>query len=122
MDFGVSDAFPLAWFVHVKEPEQLQAHHIEKQKTILLVDSVINNGTSVIEFVEHILTIDKHIRIVVVTGVVQARAVLAGGLIAKLLDDDRNVHVVALRMSDNKYTGKWGTNTGLRLFNTTHLD
>lgn len=122
MAFGVSDAFPLAWFVHAKEPEQLQAHHIAKQKTILLVDSVINNGTSVIEFVDHIRKIDKHIRIVVITGVVQAKAISSGGAIAKLLEEDLNVNVVALRMSDNKYTGKGGTDTGHRLFNTTHLD
>lgn len=124
MAFGVSEAFPLAWFVHAKEPKQLEAHHILKQKTILLVDSVINNGTSVIEFVEHIRYIDAHVRIIVITGVVQAKAMSleSGGAIAKLLEEDLNVDVVALRMSDNKYTGKGGTDTGHRLFNTTHLD
>lgn len=124
MAFGVSDAFPLAWFVHAKNPEQLEAHHVVGQKTILLVDSVVNNGASVLEFTEHIRKMDAFIRIVVVTGVVQAKSVSSehNGAVAKLLEEDPNVNLVALRTSYNKYTGHKTTDTGHRLFNTTHLD
>lgn len=132
MAFGVSDAFPLAFFVHAKEPVQLKREHIINQKQILLVDSVVNNGDSVVEFVEHIRSIDLYIRVVVVTGVIQAKSIAhvndghgsseRGGKIGKLIDKDPNVFVIALRKSENKYTGKGGTDTGHRLFNTTHMD
>lgn len=132
MAFGVSDAFPLAYFVHAKEPVQLKPEHVVGQKQILLVDSVVNNGDSVVEFVAHIRSMDSHIRIVVMTGVIQAKSfhvvsdgqgsTKRGGKIGKLLDEDSHFSVIALRESDNKYTGKGGTDTGHRLFNTTHMD
>src|ERR1700712_3386368 len=94
MAFGVNDAFPLAWFVHAKEPKELETHHVVGQKTILLVDSVVNNGKSVLEFVEHIRKIDAYTRIVVVAGVVQAQSVSLdrGGAVAKLLEEDPNIN------------------------------
>jgi hypothetical protein len=124
MALGINDAFPLAWFVHANEPEELKAHHVLGQKTILLVDSVVNNGKSVLEFVERIRSMDVYIRIVVVAGVVQAQPVSLdrGGAVAKLLEEDPNVNIIALGMSDNKYTRKKGADTGNRLFNNTHLD
>ncbi|KAE9969111.1 hypothetical protein EG328_000184 [Venturia inaequalis] len=132
MAFGVSDAFPLAYFVHAKEPVQLKREHILGQTQILLVDSVVNNGDSVVEFVEHIRSVDACIRVVVITGVIQAESIgvvgdacgssTRGGKIGVLLEEDPKVSVVALRESVNKYTGKGGTDTGHRLFNTTHMD
>ncbi|TID18320.1 PRTase-like protein [Venturia nashicola] len=132
MAFGVSDAFPRAYFVHAKEPVQLKPEHVMSQKQILLVDSVVNNGDSVVEFVEHIRSMDAYIRVVVITGVIQAQSIgivddghgssKRGGKVGSLLEEDPNVSVIALRQSKNKYTGKGGTDTGHRLFNTTHMD
>lgn len=118
MAFGVSDAFPLATFVHAKDPGDVKPHHLEGMKTVLLVDSVVNSGKSVVEFVEHVLKLQPTIRIVVIAGVVQADSVGEDGLLTKCLAGHT---VVALRLSENKYTGSGGTDTGNRLFNTTHL-
>jgi uracil phosphoribosyltransferase len=121
MALGVNDAFPLAMFVHAKNPTDIQPPHLLEQRTIILVDSVVNNGKSVVEFVQHIRGLNATIRIVVVAGVVQADSV-DGGSIAQILERDENFSLVALRLSDNKFTGKGTTDTGNRLFNTTQLD
>jgi hypothetical protein len=62
------------------------------------------------------------LRVVVVAGVVQAGAVESGSALMLALEKDRNLSVVALRVSGNKYKGKGGTDTGHRLFNTTMLE
>ncbi|KAM7188540.1 Uracil phosphoribosyltransferase domain containing protein [Rhypophila sp. PSN 637] len=123
MAFGVNDVFPLAMFLHAKEPAELKKHHVEGRNTIILVDSVVNSGKSVIEFVEHIRgPLSSDIAIVVVAGVVQAGSVKGDGLLAQYMEQDYNLTLVALRLSENKYTGRGGTDTGNRLFNATHLD
>lgn len=60
-------------------------------------------------------------RVIVVTGVVQANAVKIGDL-AEMLAKDNNLSIVALRKSENSYTGRKGTDTGHRIFNTTNLE
>jgi uracil phosphoribosyltransferase/phosphoserine phosphatase/adenylate kinase len=121
MALGVNDAFPLAMFIHAKNPTDIQLHHLLERRTIILVDSVVNSGKSVVEFVQYIRGLDATIRIVVVAGVVQADSV-DGGSIAQILERDENFSLVALRLSDTKFTGKGTTDTGNRLFNTTQLD
>ena len=44
------------------------------------------------------------------------------GVFAKDLAGMGDVVLVTLRVSKNKYTGTGGTDTGHRLFNSTHLD
>ncbi len=117
---GVNDALPLAMFIHARDPDDIKPHHLERQRTVLLVDSVVNSGKTVVDFVQHVRSLYASVRIVVVAGVVQAQSVSSGGL-AQALDQDANLHLVALRLSDNKFTGKGTTDTGNRLFNTTHL-
>lgn len=89
MALGVSDALRTAMFVHAKDPADLKAQHIEGQATVVLVDSVINTGKSVIEFLEHIRAMSRHVRIVVVAGVVQGEVMDEGRF-----DVFRNVCVV----------------------------
>ena len=48
MALGVSDVFPLAMFVHVDHSDDLKLHHLEGQRTVLLVDSVVNTGKKVL--------------------------------------------------------------------------
>ncbi|KAK4905606.1 hypothetical protein LTR49_025117 [Elasticomyces elasticus] len=121
MAFGVSEAFPSAMFVHAKKVEDLKAGHLRDQSTVILVDAVINTGQSIIEFVEHVRKLKPRIRIVVVAGVVQADTVKPGGTIRKL-SLERDLSVVALRLSENSYKGHKATDTGDRLFNTTEVD
>lgn len=124
MALGVNDAFPLAMFVHAKDVCDLKGYHVQGRETIILVDSVVNSGKSVVEFVERVRggLGAADVQIVVVAGVVQAGSVNGGGLLGKMLERDEKLSLVALRMSDNKFTGRGGTDTGNRLFNTIQLD
>ncbi|KAH6664455.1 uracil phosphoribosyltransferase-domain-containing protein [Halenospora varia] len=120
MAFGVNEAFPCAMFVHAKRPEDIEPSHLLQQRTIVLVDSVVNSGKTVVNFVQHIRSLHATIRIVVVAGVVQAQSVSEGSP-TQALARHANFSLVALRLSDNKFTGRGTTDTGNRLFNTTHL-
>jgi len=120
MAFGVNDAFPSAMFVHAKRPEDIEPHCLLQQRTVVLVDSVVNSGKTVVNFVEHIRRIHTTIHIVVVAGVVQAQSVSEGSL-AQAVACHSNFSLITLRLSDNKFTGRGTTDTGNRLFNTTHL-
>lgn len=124
MAFGVNEAFSLAMFLHAKAPEYVKAHHLANQHAVILIDSVVNNGKTVLEFRERIRGMDegKGIRIVVVAGIVQREAMGAGNELGRVLRSADKFHLVALRLSDNKFTGRGGTDTGNRLFGTTRLD
>jgi len=123
MAFGVSEAFPAAGFLHAKVANDLTKEHLQGVETILLVDSVINSGKTVVEFVQHVRNVrGKAVRIVVVAGVVQAGAVESEAVFGGMVEKDEMLDVVALRMSENKFTGRGGTDTGNRLFNTTRLE
>jgi uracil phosphoribosyltransferase len=118
--FGVSEAFPLATFLHAKVPKDIKLHHLPDNGTVVLVGSVANNGQSIVEFVEAIRTLYQTIRIVVVAGVVHARFVSGDGL--EQLGRHGYVSLVALRLSDNQYKGQGTTDTGAHLSNTTRIE
>lgn len=120
MALGINDVFPLAMLVHAHGPNDVKLHHVQKQQTIVLVDSVVNSGKTVVEFVERIRVLDPTVRIVIVAGVVQAQSVES--ILKEAFKHHQGVTLVALRLSDNKFTGRRTTDTGNRLFNTTHLD
>jgi uracil phosphoribosyltransferase/adenylate kinase/phosphoserine phosphatase len=120
---GVWEALPYAMFLHAKEATDVQAKHLEGKWAVILVDAVINSGESIVKFVRHIReNLSRQIRIVVVAGVVQKGAVAESGMLQKDLAGMGDVSLVALRVSSNSYPGKGGTDTGHRLFNSTHLD
>lgn len=121
MALGVNDIFPLAMFVHADNPEDVKLHHLQGQQTVILVDSVINTGKTIAEFVQAIHAKTPHVRIIVVAGVVQAEYVSFDSILYKTYDCHRNLGIVALRLSETKFTGSRGTDTGNRLFNTLHL-
>lgn len=123
MASGVNDIFPLAMFVHAKDADDLKFHHLDGQLTLILVDSVVNTGKTIVEFIEHIRKLHATIRIVVVSGVVQAKCVSgdSGGTLTSNLAHFPSLHIVALRLSETSFVGSRQTDTGNRLFNTTHL-
>ena len=123
MAYGVNDAFPLAMFVHATDAVNIKPHHLQGQITIILVDSVVNTGKTVVEFVQHVRKLHATIRIVVIAGVVQAQCITGtgGGSLNRTLKDHAKLHLIALRTSDTSYIGTGTTDTGNRLFNTTHL-
>ena len=120
MALGINSIFQLAMFVHATQPSDIKPHHLHKQRNVLLVDSVVNSGKSMAKFIQHVRSLDTTVRIVVIAGVVQARS-LSEGVFSQALERDMNLSLVALRLSNNQFTGKGTTDTGNRLFNTTHL-
>lgn len=120
MAFGVNDALPLAMFVHASRPEDIMLHHLQGQLTVVLVDSVVNSGKTVAQFLQHVRNLHAFIRIVIIAGVVQAQSITEGPF-AQALNRHAKVSLVALRLSENKFTGRGSSDTGNRLFNTTRL-
>ncbi|KAI1009573.1 hypothetical protein LB504_003064 [Fusarium proliferatum] len=120
MAFGVSEVFPQAMFIHASTAGDVKMHHVQGQTNVILVDSVVNSGKSVIEFIKRVVRLEPNINITVVAGVVQAEAIAESHLFAKVMRR-HGAGLVALRVSENKFTGTKTTDTGNRLFNTTHL-
>ncbi|KAF3070586.1 PRTase-like protein [Daldinia childiae] len=120
MAFGVSRAIPLARFVHANRPDDIKVEHLHNIRNVVLVDSVINNGGTIVEFTQHVRKLSGEVRVVVITGVVQKKSISPGGQVSEYALE-AGLELIALRVSDNKYTGSGGTDTGNRLFNTTHL-
>lgn len=121
MALGISGVFPLAMFLHAKSPEDITREHLEGRFTVLLVDSVVNSGSTVTRFIEHIREMHATVHIVVVAGVVYDQTVADGSSLMQKTEEFHRVSMVALRLSSNCYTGKGGTDTGNRLFSTVHL-
>ncbi|KAL4952141.1 uracil phosphoribosyltransferase-domain-containing protein [Aspergillus filifer] len=119
--FGVWKVFHKAQFMHAHEPKNIARKHLDGNVTVVLADSVINSGKTAVEFIQHIRDLHGSIRIIFVAGVVQDQVTKEGSELSKLA---RSIDftIVALRISENKYTGKGATDTGHRMFNTTHLD
>ncbi|KAK8147690.1 hypothetical protein G3M48_001208 [Beauveria asiatica] len=121
MALGISEVFPRAMFVHAFAPDDIKDHHLENQENLVLVDSVVNSGQSIMDFLRRVTRLEQHLtNIVVVAGVVQKEAVADGHALRAMMEHHR-VKMVALRVSSNKFTGTKTTDTGNRLFNTTHL-
>jgi len=118
---GVNQVFPTAMFLHGRDPEDIKLHDLQDQRAVVLVDSVVNSGKTVADFVQRVRELDATIRIVVLAGVAQAESFSNGSLIEQV-GRRCNVTFVALRTSETKFIGKGATDTGNRLFNTTHLD
>lgn len=107
---GVWEAFPAAVYVHAKTPIDLNKQsHITGRAAIVLVDGVVNPGKSIAEFVTHLRTCDSKVRIVVIAGVVQEQAVEEGGIVDRLSNRYEGLSLIALRVSENKYTGRGST-------------
>ncbi|KAI1812463.1 uracil phosphoribosyltransferase-domain-containing protein [Poronia punctata] len=120
MASGVNSALPRAMLIHAKDPVDVTMNHLKEKRVVVLVDSVVNTGKSVVEFIRHIRSISTDVLIVVVAGVVQNQCTVEGEL-ADILSHDYRLFLVALRLSQNKYKGSGMTDTGNRLFNTPTL-
>ena len=120
MALGVNDAFPRAAFLHAGRPEDVRAQHLQGQCAVVLVDSVVNNGETLVRFVRRVRDLQATVRVVVVAGVVQEQAVAEGSQVQALACRGQ-LSLIALRLSENKFKGKGTTDTGNRLFNTTRL-
>ncbi|KAF1848909.1 uncharacterized protein K460DRAFT_279863 [Cucurbitaria berberidis CBS 394.84] len=122
MAFGVSKAMKLASFAHANAYEDIDIGNFKGKRTIILVDAVINTGASILDFVTSLRKDLPTVMVIVVAEVIQAQLVdHVDGRLMLALEKDRNLYVVALRTSNNKFKGTGVTDTGGRLFNTTYL-
>ena len=106
---GVRSVFSDSQFFPVTE---IDSSDLEN-KIIIVVDAVINTGKSIKKAIKHIHK-SKPRKIFVATLIMQKDAL-------QLSDKYPDICFYALRVSENKYLGKGGTDTGNRLFNTTNL-
>jgi uracil phosphoribosyltransferase len=118
---GVWEVFPRAMYRHAKITADIENEHLEGKVNAILVDSVVNTGKSLAEFVQYLRNLHATILIVVVAGVVQVECASGGILSQTMAGSYDTLSIVTLRVSKTKYTGSGGTDTGNRLFNTTHL-
>lgn len=118
---GVNDAFPLAMFVHAKNPSDLLPDQMKEKKVIMLIDSVVNSGKTILQFLRRVRELRSDVSVLVVAGVIQSAAIAEDGVLGRALIEDSHLRVVAMRTSDNKFTGSGTTDTGNRLYNTTYM-
>jgi uracil phosphoribosyltransferase len=129
MSRGVYQCFPNAKLVHyIEGKDNFPQGLLDGVTTVLVVDSVINRGNSIIHVLDELLgtsstpdtdeakdkasSSKSPLQIFVLTAVTQRNASIS------LPKAFPRVRFLTLRISDNQYTGKGGTDTGNRLFGT----
>lgn len=117
MSRGLHRRFPSAQVVHWDDHRPLSNDELSLGATtdVIIVDSVINSGKSIRRVLQHLQTLTTWTnspRVYVLTAVMQSVASTSLPL------DFPKVRFLALRVSDNKYSGQGGTDTGNRLFGT----
>lgn len=131
MAFGVSEVMPAASFIHSKKPADIDRDLLAAADSVILVDSVVNSGQSMKEYLDHVLAFlgkqDLKARrglceVVIVAGVVQENAMKVLQACCEGHEEIAKFNLITLRTSANQCTGKGGTDTGHRLFNTTVLE
>lgn len=105
---GVREIFSNAEFILVKNASELTLDSI-KNKKIILVDSVINTGKSIIEILDSIYNLDS--RIYIATNVIYKPTY------EKLKTKFENIKIFCIRESLHSYKGVGSSDTGNRLFN-----
>ncbi len=105
---GIWETIKEAKFILYNDVKDIEKHkHIIKGRKILIVDSVINNGTSVNKVISEVENINKDITIV--SAVTQEKF-------------ESKYDLITIRISNNKYKGVKNLDTGNRLFNTKEID
>ncbi|KAL7581094.1 hypothetical protein ACA910_005897 [Epithemia clementina (nom. ined.)] len=121
---GVYSQFPAARFFHYDDDMAEKGKNaLSKQlscvSNVIIVDSVINEGNSIRRVLGQLESLvippSAKPRYFVLTAVMQACAA------AKLSVEFPRVRFFALRLSENKFKGQGGTDTGNRLFGTSNF-
>ena len=106
LSLGIFKNFPKATFI--LSSDEFPLEDIFKDKTVIIVDSVINTGKSILNIIENISTAKQ---IIIATQVIQKNAI----------KHFTTYQLYSIRVSDNNYLGIKNTDTGNRLFNTKEL-
>lgn len=130
MSRGVYERFPCAKLFHFSSEQESRedlSHFFTSDTTtdVIIVDSVINEGRSVRSILHCLQGLvsdacsetddasnNNRVRFYVLTAVMQKGASL------QLPQEFPSVCFLTLRLSENKYKGRGGTDTGNRLFGT----
>ena len=104
-------------FLHAHQSNDIHAKYLKGTVTVILVDSVISTGDAILEFVRHIHDLHATIRILVVAGVIQDGLIKRSRVTQQLVSFVR-LSFIALRISENSYTGTGPSDTGARLYCT----
>lgn len=118
---GVRDIFQVApmFHVHPSRKDGLNRANLaglkkERIKTAVIIDSVVNTGASLEPILQQLSERGLH---VFVLSLVSPTATAD-----RLAHDWPEVHFLFARTSENQYVGKGTTDTGNRLFGTSHID
>jgi orotate phosphoribosyltransferase-like protein len=57
-------------FLHARCPRNILHDHVKGKVTVILVDSVVNSGKIVVDFVQHIRDLHATVHVVVVAGII----------------------------------------------------
>jgi phosphoserine phosphatase/uracil phosphoribosyltransferase len=131
MAFGISEVMPAASFIYSKNRTDIDRSLLAAADSVILVDSVVNSGHSMKEYLDDVSAfLAKQdlkgqrglCEIAMVAGVVQENAMKMLQASCEGHEETASFNLITLRTSANQYTGKGGTDTGHRLFNTTLLE
>jgi len=53
MALGVNEVLPMASFLHARKPDDVKAELVSLKSIVILVDSVVNSGQTVVDFICH---------------------------------------------------------------------
>ena len=114
LSLGIFEVFPKSALILINNKKEIDIYKdVLKDKNIIIADSVINTGKSVIELFDY-LSLKEHEH-----KVIAAAQVLQRGAFELL--SNVNIDIFTIRVSDNKYKGSKSSDTGNRLFNTEFL-
>jgi hypothetical protein len=85
MAFDASRALPQTSFAHARRFADIATGQMRGVRCMVVVDSVVNSGASILEFVADVRALHPALRVVVVAGVVQAGAVERGSALMQVL-------------------------------------
>jgi uracil phosphoribosyltransferase len=112
---GVRSVFTDSMFIlESNDIEKISEKYDFQNKIIIIVDAVVNTGKSMLKIIEK-LQKKSCKKIMIATLILQKEALI-------LFESYQTISFYALRISENKYVGKGGTDTGNRLFNTFYLE
>ncbi|WAO94754.1 Hypothetical protein NCS54_01235200 [Fusarium falciforme] len=111
---GLSEVFPSIMFILVASMARINHDDLQHQRTVILVDSAINDGQTMMEFIEQIRKFHPQIRIVVVAGIVHPKVTERTHHLNKMMRRS-GASLVALRVSEEDFTGTGSTETDNRL-------
>ncbi|KAJ4229019.1 hypothetical protein NW759_003740 [Fusarium solani] len=101
---GVREAFPSAMLIFTASTSDIADHDVHYKYTVILVDSSINSGQTMIRFIKHIRNCNPRTRIVVMTGAVQAKAIGRTGALRSAMQHSHS-SLVALTVLEDEPAG-----------------